>query len=90
MSTHHDHESTHTVKSFTEHTEEVREESSVGKKVGEGVHGALNIVHGIGESIRGLAIDLADFGKGSGKDIAEDGKAEVKQGVRKLEESVHR
>lgn len=45
---------------------------------------------GIGESIRGLAIDIADFGKGSGKEISEDGKAEVKQGVRKLEDSVHR
>ncbi|KAH9165120.1 hypothetical protein EDB89DRAFT_2077225 [Lactarius sanguifluus] len=92
MSHHHEHGDTHTVKSFTdtEHTEEFREESSIGKKVGEGVYGALNIVHGIGESIRGLAIDIADLGKGSGKDIAEDGKAEVKQGVRKLEESVHR
>lgn len=88
MSSHH--EDIHTVKSFTEHTDVVHEESSVGKKVGEGVHGALNIVHGIGESIRGLAIDIADFGKGSGKEISEDGKAEVKQGVRKLEDSVHR
>lgn len=88
----HEHEDTHTVKSVTgsEHAEEVREESSIGKKVGEGVHGALNIVHGIGESLRGLAIDIADLGKGSGKDITEDGRAEIKQGVRKLEESVHR
>lgn len=87
MSSHH--QDTHTVKSFTEHTDVVHEESSIGKKVGEGVYGALNIVHGIGESIRGLAIDIADFGKGSGKGISEDGKAEVKQGVRKLEDSVH-
>lgn len=88
MSSHH--EDTHTVKTFTEHTDVVHDESSLGTKVGEGVHGALNIVHGIGESIRGLAIDLADFGKGSGKGISEDGKAEVKQGVRKVEESLHR
>jgi hypothetical protein len=45
---------------------------------------------GIGEAIRGLAIDIADFGKGSGKEIEDDGKAEVKQGVRKVEESLHR
>ena len=31
------HEGTHTVKSFTEHTDEVHEESSIGKKVGEGI-----------------------------------------------------
>jgi hypothetical protein len=35
MSSHH--EDIHTVKSFTEHTDVVHEESSVGKKVGEGV-----------------------------------------------------
>jgi len=83
-------EDTHTVKSFTEHTDVIHHESSVGTKVGEGVHGAMNIVHGIGESIRGLAIDIADFGKGTGKGISEDGKAEVKQGVRKVEGSIHR
>ena len=35
MSSHHG--DTHTVKSFTEHTDVVHEESSIGKKVGEGV-----------------------------------------------------
>ena len=45
---------------------------------------------GIGESIRGLAIDLADFGKGSGKTIAADGRAETKEGVKQMESSLHR
>jgi len=45
---------------------------------------------GIGETIRGLAIDLADLGKGSGKTIAADGKAETKEGVRQFEGSAHR
>lgn len=90
MSPHH--EDTHTVASFTgtEHTEKVHEEPSIGKKLGDGVHAAYNIVHGIGESLRGMAIDVADFGKGSGKEIAEDGKAEAKQGVRTLEGSLRR
>ncbi len=45
---------------------------------------------GIGESIRGLAIDLADFGKGSGKTIAADGRAETEEGVKQMESSLHR
>jgi hypothetical protein len=45
---------------------------------------------GIGETIRGIAIDIADFGKGSGKTIAADGKAETKEGVTQMEGSLHR
>ena len=45
---------------------------------------------GIGETIRGLAIDIVDFGKGSGKTIAADGKEETKEGVRQIEGSLHR
>jgi len=45
---------------------------------------------GIGETIRGLAIDLADLGKGPGKTIAADGKAETKEGRRQIEDSLHR
>jgi hypothetical protein len=47
---------------------------------------------GIGETIRGLAIDLADFGKGSGngKRIADDGKAETQEGIRQVENSLRR
>ena len=45
---------------------------------------------GIGETIRGFAIDIADFGKGSGKTIAADGKAETKEGVRQMEGSLRR
>ena len=45
---------------------------------------------GIGETIRGFAIDIADFGKGSGKTIAADGKAETQEGVRQMEGSLHR
>ena len=45
---------------------------------------------GIGETIRGLAIDLADLGKGSGKTIAEDGKVETKEGIRQVENSLRR
>jgi hypothetical protein len=44
---------------------------------------------GIGESVRGLAIDIADFGKGSGKSIAADGKAEAREGVKQVEDSLH-
>lgn len=36
------HEDTHTVKSFREHTDEVREESSIGQKLGEGVQYAVS------------------------------------------------
>ncbi|KAF8474445.1 hypothetical protein DFH94DRAFT_695511 [Russula ochroleuca] len=57
-------------------------DTSIGTKVGEGVSGAMKLIHGIGESVRGLAIDIADFGKGSGKAIAADGKAEAKEGLR--------
>jgi hypothetical protein len=39
---------------------------------------------GIGEIIRGGIIDIADLGNGSGKTIAEDGKAEVREGTREL------
>ncbi|KAI0289409.1 hypothetical protein B0F90DRAFT_852491 [Multifurca ochricompacta] len=84
------HEETNTVKSFSVHSDAVHEDTSVGKKVGQGVFGALNVVHGIGEAIRGLAIDIADFGNGSGKSISEEGKAEVKEGVKQMESSVHR
>jgi hypothetical protein len=45
---------------------------------------------GIGETIRGFAIDVADLGKGSGKAIAADGKAETKEGVRQIEDGVYR
>jgi len=45
---------------------------------------------GIGESVRGLAIDIADLGHGSGKTIATDGKAEAKEGVKLVEDSLHR
>jgi hypothetical protein len=45
---------------------------------------------GIGESVRGLAIDIVDLGHGSGKTIAEDGKAERKEGVKLVEDSLHR
>ncbi|KAI0262513.1 hypothetical protein BC834DRAFT_971889 [Gloeopeniophorella convolvens] len=81
---------TNTVKSFTVHSEPVQTESSIGDKVGQGVYGALNVIHGIGDSIRGLAIDIADFGHGSGKTIESDGRAQLKEGVRQLEGSVHR
>ena len=39
MSSHH--EDTHSVKTFTEHTDVVHEESSIGTKVGEGVQYAI-------------------------------------------------
>ncbi len=45
---------------------------------------------GIGESVRGLAIDIADLGHGSGKTIAADGKAEAKEGIKLVEDSLHR
>ena len=45
---------------------------------------------GIGETIRGHAIDLADLGKGPGKTISEDGKVETKEGVRQVENSLYR
>lgn len=45
---------------------------------------------GIGETIRGLVIDVADFGKGSGKQIAEDGKVEAREGIRQMEGSIRR
>jgi len=32
---------------------------------------------GIGETIRGLVIDIADLGKGSGKATGADGKTEI-------------
>ena len=35
-------------------------------------------------------IDIADFGKGSGKKIAEEGKVEAREGVRELEGSIRR
>jgi len=43
---------------------------------------------GIGESVRGLAIDIADLGHEleSGKTIAADGKAEEKEGVKLVED----
>ena len=47
----------------------------------------MRFVIGVGETIRGLAIDVADLGKGSGKTIAAEGKAETKEGVRQIEES---
>lgn len=45
---------------------------------------------GIGEAIRGFAIDAADLGKGSGKTIAEDGREEAKDGVKQVEGSLRR
>jgi len=63
---------------------------SVGSRIGEGVSGAMKLIHGIGESVRGLAIDIVDLGHGSGKTIAEDGKAERKEGVKLVEDSLHR
>jgi hypothetical protein len=44
---------------------------------------------GTGEVIRGLIIDIADLGGGkrSGNAIAEEGKDEVREGVRELETS---
>jgi hypothetical protein len=45
---------------------------------------------GFGETIRGLVIDLADLGKGSGKTISEDGKAETKEGAKQVESSLRR
>ena len=45
---------------------------------------------GIGESVRGLAIDIADLGHGSGKSIVADGKAETKEGVKLVDDSLHR
>ena len=47
---------------------------------------------GIGETIRGLIIDVADLGKGSGsgKQIAEDGKVEAREGIRQVEGSIRR
>jgi hypothetical protein len=44
----------------------------------------------MGESIRGMAIDLADFGKGSGKSIAADGKEETKEGIKQVGSSLGR
>ena len=44
----------------------------------------------MGESVRGLAIDIADLGKGSGKAIAADGKEETREGVKQVEGSLHR
>jgi len=63
---------------------------SIGARLGEGVSGAMKLIHGIGESVRGLAIDIADLGHGSGKTIATDGKAEAKEGVKLVEDSLHR
>ena len=45
---------------------------------------------GVGETIRGLAIDVVDLGKGSGKTIVEDVKAETKEGVKQVESSLRR
>ncbi|KAI0277927.1 hypothetical protein BGY98DRAFT_976754, partial [Russula aff. rugulosa BPL654] len=59
---------------------------SIGARVGEGISGAMKLIHGIGESVRGLAIDIADLGHGSGKTIAADGKAEAKEGVKLVED----
>jgi hypothetical protein len=45
---------------------------------------------GIGESVRGAAIDIVDLGHGgSGKAIAADGKAEAKEGAKLVGDSVH-
>lgn len=44
---------------------------------------------GIGETVRGFAIDVADLGHGSGKTIAADGRAEAKEGVKLVGDSVH-
>lgn len=35
-------------------------------------------------------IDIADFGKGSGKKIKEDGKVTAREGMRELEGSIRR
>lgn len=45
---------------------------------------------GIGDSLRGAAIDIADFGHGSGKTIAADGKAQAKEGAKLVGDSLHR
>ncbi len=50
----------------------------------------MHLLLGIGETVRGLAIDIADLGRGSGKTIAADGKAEAKEGVKLVEDSLHR
>lgn len=52
--------------------------------IGETVAGVANVVHGAGEVIRGRLLDLTDCGKGTGKNIAAEGKAEFERGSNKI------
>jgi len=86
-----DNEGTDTAKSYTAvPTNDVQQGDSIGTKIGQGFSGAMKVIHGMGESIRGMAMDMADFGKGSGKSIAADGKAETQEGVKQVESSLGR
>ncbi|KAH9962926.1 hypothetical protein BC827DRAFT_1266732 [Russula dissimulans] len=86
------HEESNSAKNYTAHTEVVQQDTSIGGKVGQGVSGVMKVIHGIGESIRGQAIDIADLGKGStsGKTIAAEGKAETQEGLKEVGSSAHR
>ncbi|KAH9981640.1 hypothetical protein BJV74DRAFT_854462 [Russula compacta] len=89
-SNHHEEETNNTAKSATVHTTVVQDDTSIGARIGQVVSGGAKVVHGIGEAIRGFAIDVADLGKGSGKTIAEDGRAEAREGVKEAESSLRR
>lgn len=52
--------------------------------IGETVAGVANVVHGAGEVLRGRLLDLTEPGKGTGKDIAAQGKAEFERGSNKI------
>lgn len=52
--------------------------------IGEKVAGVANVVHGAGEVLRGHLLNLTECGKGTGSDIAAEGKAEFERGSNKL------
>ncbi|KAI9509026.1 hypothetical protein F5148DRAFT_1190694, partial [Russula earlei] len=55
--------------------------------IGGKAAGAVNVIHGAGEIIRGEVLEAADRGRGVGKGsaIAAAGRDEVERGLRKLE-----
>ncbi|KAH9973815.1 hypothetical protein BGW80DRAFT_1306558 [Lactifluus volemus] len=55
-------------------------------KIKRGLAGLMNVIHGTGDVIRGIITKIADIGSGNrrGGQIVEDGKQEVREGVREI------
>lgn len=66
------------------HNTQSSTKKGVGSGIEEKVASVANVVHGAGEVFRGYLLDLTDCGKGTGKDIAAEGKAEFERGSNKL------